>query len=73
MLGLRFTCDKRCPPERFETLRRELGPTGFRGIEIDSSENNPFNETIKPKAHSVLTTELVLQDAIQPKKRLMRC
>lgn len=70
VLGLRFSCDKRCPRERFETLRRELGPTGFKWIEINSSENNPFNETIKPKAHSVLTTELVLEDGHPTKKAL---
>src|SRR6185295_2524318 len=36
VLGLRFTGDKASPPERFETLRRELGDA-FIGVEIDSS------------------------------------
>ena len=55
VLGLRFTGDKASPPERFETLRRELGD-GFIGIEIDSSPGNPHGH---PKnAHSVLTEHL---------------
>jgi dienelactone hydrolase len=55
VLGLRFTRDPMCPPQRFETLRRELG-SGFEGIEIDSSLGNPEgNKT----PHSVLTTDLV--------------
>jgi dienelactone hydrolase len=33
VLGLRFTNDRGCPPERFETLRAALG-TSFEGIEI---------------------------------------
>ncbi len=56
LLGLRFTGDATSPPERFETLRRELGE-GFEGIEIDSSEGNPFG--IPTSAHSVLTRGLV--------------
>jgi dienelactone hydrolase len=56
VLGLRFTGDPMCPPERFETLRRELGD-GFEGIEIDSSDGNPFgNPTM---AHSVVTKDLI--------------
>ena len=56
VLGLRFTGDPMCPPERFESLRRELGE-GFEGIEIDSSEGNPHgNPTM---AHSVVTKDLV--------------
>ncbi|HEY7948633.1 MAG TPA: dienelactone hydrolase family protein, partial [Acidimicrobiales bacterium] len=55
VLGLRFTNDPFCFPERFETLRRELGD-GFIGVELDSSEGNPFGH---PKqAHSVLTEHL---------------
>jgi len=57
VLGLRFTADPMCPPERFETLRRELGPDGFEAIEIDSSPGNPHG--IPRSAHSVLTMELV--------------
>jgi dienelactone hydrolase len=58
VLGLRFTGDPVCPAERFATLRRELGQ-GFDGIEIDSSEGNPYG--IKKHAHSVLTADLVDQ------------
>ena len=36
VLGLRFTGDIACPPERFERLRQELGDS-FIGVEIDSS------------------------------------
>lgn len=56
VLGLRFSHDKAVPPERFETLRRELGDA-FEGFEIDSSPGNPFG--IKPGAHSVLTNDFV--------------
>ena len=56
MLGLRFTRDPLCPPERFERLRSELG-RGFEGIEIDSARGNPHG--IAATAHSVLTTDLV--------------
>ena len=56
VLGLRFTNDPMCPPERFETLRRELG-SGFEAVEIDSSRGNPH--AIPATAHSVLTNDLV--------------
>jgi dienelactone hydrolase len=56
LLGLRFTEDMAAPPERFQTLRRELGD-GFEGIEIDSSPGNPHG--IPKSAHSVLTADLV--------------
>jgi len=56
VLGLRFTADPLCPPERFETLRRELG-SGFEGIEIDSAKGNAHG--IPRIAHSVLTRDLV--------------
>lgn len=56
VLGLRFSADPLCPPERFATLRRELGE-GFEGIEIDSSPRNPHG--IKRTAHSVVTADLV--------------
>jgi dienelactone hydrolase len=56
VLGLRFTNDRGCPPERFETLRTKLGPS-FDGIEIDSSPGNAAG--IEPSAHSVLTVSLV--------------
>lgn len=55
VVGLRFTHDPFCFPERFETLRRELGD-GFIAVELDSSEGNPWGH---PKqAHSVLTEHL---------------
>lgn len=56
VLGLRFTQDPLCPPERFARLRQELGD-GFEGIEIDSSRGNPYG--IPREAHSVLTRHLV--------------
>ncbi len=56
VLGLRFTNDRLCPAERFESLRRGLGEN-FRAIEIDSSPGNEWG--FAPAAHSVLTEELV--------------
>jgi dienelactone hydrolase len=56
VLGLRFTADPAVPPERFDTLRRELGDA-FIAVEIDSSRGNPHG--IKKRAHSVLTMDLV--------------
>lgn len=56
VLGLRFTNDKGCPAERFETLRNTLGDA-FEGIEIDSSPGNPFG--IPTRSHAVLTIDLV--------------
>ncbi|MCX7619877.1 MAG: dienelactone hydrolase family protein [Acidimicrobiales bacterium] len=56
VLGLRFTGDRLSPPERFESLRRELGDR-FIGVEIDSSPGNPYG--IRKQAHSVLTEDLV--------------
>lgn len=56
ILGLRFTNDRGCPPERFATLRREFGD-GFEGIAIDSSPGNAAG--IPSSAHSVLTVSLV--------------
>jgi dienelactone hydrolase len=55
LLGLRFSDDPFCFPERFETLRRELGDA-FIAVEIDSAPGNPHGH---PKnAHSVLTEHL---------------
>ncbi len=56
VLGLRFSEDKLCTKERFETLRNVLGD-GFEGIEIDSSRGN--SDGISRRAHSVLTGDLV--------------
>jgi len=56
VLGLRFSNDKGCPAERFQTLRSTLGEA-FEDIEIDSSLGNPFE--IPARAHAVLTVDLV--------------
>ena len=56
VLGMRFTADPAVPPERFETLRNELGDA-FIAVDIDSSRGNPYG--IKKRAHSVLTLDLV--------------
>jgi dienelactone hydrolase len=56
VLGLRFSQDGGCPPERFARLRDELG-AAFEGIEIDSSAGNPHG--INGGAHAVLTVDLV--------------
>lgn len=56
VLGLRFSDDKGCPAERFQTLRNTLGDA-FEGIEIDSAPGNPF--AIPARAHAVLTVDLV--------------
>lgn len=59
VLGLRFTHDPTCPPERFERLREELGD-GFESIEINSKRGNPHG--IPPTAHSVTSKDLVDKD-----------
>ena len=56
VLGLRFQGDPMCPPERFETLRRELG-NAFEGIEIEDRHAN--RETVLPTPHSVVTNHLI--------------
>jgi dienelactone hydrolase len=56
LVGLRFTCDRLSPPERFARLRDELGDA-FVGVEIDSGPGNEHG--LKRSAHSVLTGELV--------------
>ncbi len=63
VLGLRFSNDFLCPKERFVTLRRELGDS-FEGIEIDSDPGNAHG--IGPRAHSVLTIDLVEEDLEHP-------
>lgn len=55
VLGLRFSGDPLCPPERFASLRRQLGDR-FIGVEIDSSPGNPWGH--RRLAHSVLTEDL---------------
>ena len=52
VMGLRFTGDKVSPGARFESLREALG-SNFIGVEIDSSNDNPWG--YPGDAHSVLT------------------
>jgi dienelactone hydrolase len=69
LLGLRFTNDPFCFPQRFETLRRELGDK-FIAVEIDSAPGNPYGH---PKnAHSVLTHHLVDQEGTPTRAALDR-
>lgn len=56
VLGLRFSHDPLCPPERFAALRSALGD-GFEGIVIDSGPGNRHG--IRRRAHSVLTNDIV--------------
>ncbi|TDU83552.1 dienelactone hydrolase [Kribbella voronezhensis] len=55
VLGLRFSEDRAVPPERFATLREQLGDA-FEVIELDSSPGNPGG--FKKSAHAVLTAEV---------------
>lgn len=69
VLGMRFTHDPLCPPERFETLREELGDA-FEGIEIDSGPGNAHG--IRRRAHSVVTLDLVDADGHPTQRALQR-
>jgi dienelactone hydrolase len=69
VIGMRFTHDRAVPPERFETLRRELG-SAFEGIEIDSGPGNRWN--IPRTAHSVVTNDLVDREGHPTKEALDR-
>jgi dienelactone hydrolase len=55
VLGLRFSGDRGCPPDRFATLRERLGES-FEIIELDSSAGNAGG--FGKSAHSVLTGEV---------------
>lgn len=55
LLGLRFSGDRACPPDRFATLRKRLGDA-FEIIELDSSKGNAAG--FGTNAHSVLTGEV---------------
>ncbi|MDN3352017.1 dienelactone hydrolase family protein [Actinomadura sp. DC4] len=55
VLGLRFSDDRACPPERFATLKERLGGA-FEIIELDSSKGNLGG--FSKSAHSVLTSEV---------------
>ncbi|HRI67267.1 MAG TPA: dienelactone hydrolase family protein [Polyangium sp.] len=69
VLGLRFTHDFMCPPERFESLRKALGD-GFEGIEIDSGPGNAWG--IKRSAHSPVTNDLIDESGHPTQKALER-
>jgi dienelactone hydrolase len=69
ILGLRFSEDRFCRPERFHTLREEFHEA-FEAIEIDSSPGNDFNIPIR--AHSLLTADLVDQEGHPTQKALER-
>jgi dienelactone hydrolase len=69
VLGLRFTADPLCPPERFERLREELGE-GFEGIEIDSRKGNAAG--IPKMSHSVVTKDLVDEEGHPTREALDR-
>jgi len=56
LLGLRFSHDSLCPPQRFERLKAEFGDA-VKLIEIDSSEGNAHGLT--RRAHSVLGHDFV--------------
>lgn len=56
VLGVRFSNDFMAPADRFARLHEELGDA-FVGVEIDSSKDNAHS--IRTKAHSVLTEDLV--------------
>lgn len=69
VLGLRFKGDPMCPPEKFASLRRELGD-GFEGIELDDDTANP--DSPAPKPHSVLTVDLIDRDGEATKEAAKR-
>jgi len=69
VLGMRFTADPLCPPERCERLRSELGER-FEGIEIDSGRGNPNG--LGRTAHSVVTTDLVDEQGHPTRQALER-
>lgn len=69
VLGLRFKGDFMCPPEKFKSLRRELGDA-FEGIEIEDRYANPNSPA--PKPHSVLTVDLIDRDGEPTKEAAKR-
>ena len=69
VLGLRFKGDRMSPPEKFETLRRELGDA-FEGIEIDDADANP--DSPAPNPHSVLTVDLIDREGEPTKEAAKR-
>jgi dienelactone hydrolase len=71
VLGLRFKGDRTCPPERFETLRNELGPA-FEAIELDDKCANPETLGLTNGAHSVVTLHLIDEDGEPTKEAAKR-
>jgi dienelactone hydrolase len=69
LLGLRFSEDRLCPAQRFDTLRHEFG-SAFEAIEIDSSPGNPHG--ISRRAHSVLTENLIDEEGHPTRQALER-
>jgi dienelactone hydrolase len=67
ILGYRFTTDRICPKERFETLRQTFGEN-FSGAEIPTGSGDRWN--IKDGAHSVLTKYFVDQPDHPTRKAL---
>ena len=57
------------PPERFATLRRELGDA-FEAIELDDQCANPQSPGFRP--HSVLTNDLIDADGEPTKEAAKR-
>ncbi|MEU4192138.1 dienelactone hydrolase family protein [Kribbella sp. NPDC026611] len=55
VLGMRFSGDRAVPPERFATLRAQLGDA-FEVIQLDSAPGNP--DGYAKGAHAVLTAEV---------------
>ena len=54
-MGLRFSEDKGCQPDRFRTYGRAFGE-GIELIQLDSRPGNP--DGYSTKAHAVLTEEV---------------
>jgi dienelactone hydrolase len=67
VLGLRFEGDPLVPADRFAFLRRELGDA-FVAIELSQADRHPHGPL--PKAHSVLTADLV-DDPGSPTRRAL--
>ena len=68
ILGLRFTSDRTCPPERFQQLRDTFGDA-FESIELDPACAN--SEGPGPP-HSVLTNHLIDKAGEPTRKALER-
>ena len=66
ILGLRFSSDRACPPERFQRLRDTFG-SAFESIELDPSTANPKGPG---PPHSVLTNHLI-DEAGQPTRKAL--